>query len=158
LSAVVLAELGVTGRGLAVVIQLRVVVGIKIGSRCGGLGIAEGQGCEGSFHGSIVRRTQPLCTQPILVLEVSGTALVEGHRRGIPVILPLHLSLTGSIPIPCRNPLARRIEGKIRGCATNYGAHPLVQRVVEVGRRQAAIHCENIAIGLRGPLIAIQLR
>ena len=148
LGAVVLAELGVAGGGFGIVVQLGVVVLVQVGARSNRLGIAEGQGCVRAFHGSIVRGAQPLRAQPILVLEVRRAALVKGHGLPSPVILPLNLGSSGSIPR--RDALACCVERKIRDNAACRRAHSLVQRAVEVGRCRTAIHREDVAIGVVG--------
>ncbi len=88
------------GVGLRVMIEPGVVISVRIICR---LGVAEGQGCEGRFHGAIVRRAHPLRPQPMLMLEWRIASFVELHRRATPIGLPLKW---GSTP-PCLS-LARR--------------------------------------------------
>ncbi len=99
--------------------------------------VPEGKRAEGSFHAAIVRRAQPFRSQPVLVLEVGDRGRVELDRSSSPVGLPLEL---GSGDVPRRGSLPARVKNVFRACPARIDAHPLIESVIGVFRRAAAVH------------------
>ena len=70
------------------------------------------------------------------------------HRLAATVILALVQAVRGRVPL--RNALARRVEDKLRCAAIGHRPHSLVERVVYIARRPAAIHRRDVALRVVG--------
>ena len=80
----------------------------------------------------------------MLEVHTARAGCVVGHRHCSPVVLPAQLRPRR--PVPHGNPLPRCVEEILRLRAANRGQHPLVQRVVGILRRCAAVDLDDIAL------------
>jgi hypothetical protein len=54
------------------------------------------------------------------------------------------------VPVPLRDPLAAGVEDELGHRTARHCPHPLVQRIVHIRRRRAAIHRHDVAFRVVG--------